>query len=521
MTPSRRLVLTGSVAGVLAPTLSRAAQGGAGRDADLRALLDALEAPGPAADRLARLDAFPVAGLSAPARLDRDGARIFLAVEARREARFPFDRGAGPYAVSPRAGAWRKAVAALAAGEADGAAEAVRADSVRVRDDAARGVVPPRFAIEATGAELDRVASACAVSAPLAAALAEQAAALRALLPRAGEGAGVSRFPDGEAYYALKLEAALGEPMSGADAHARALEAAHRLSAEADVALKAQGLSQGSVGERLRALARDPRHLYADDDRGRDEAVADMNRWLDAARARLPGQFAFVPPEAAAARVWRMAPDEAAAGKAGYRKGPTARPGDRQADGYYVDLHEIRRRPRWTLPSVVHHETLPGHFMQLALQARSGAHPLRLRAAPGFIEGWAIYAERLSDAAGAFAADPLARIGYLRWMLFRVGRVLVDTGVHHAGWTRERALALLPELQGDPAVFAPFAQDVERICLEPGAAAGQGLAALEFERMRREAQAGPAPLTLAAFHAALLDAGAAPLSLLPARLRRA
>ena len=118
------------------------------------------------------------------------------------------------------------------------------------------------------------------------------------------------------------------------------------------------------------------------------------------------------------------------AGKGGWRALPE--PG--KAGAYYVDLKDIARRPRWTLPSVVAHELLPGHMIQLPIEAAAKPHPLRLTYAAAFAEGWAIWAEQLAARQGAFA-DPLDRLGHLHWLLFRVGRGLADIAIHCDGWS--------------------------------------------------------------------------------------
>jgi uncharacterized protein (DUF885 family) len=166
-----------------------------------------------------------------------------------------------------------------------------------------------------------------------------------------------------------------------------------------------------------------------------------------------------------------MSAADEAAGRSGYRIVPDAANGF--DGGYFVDLSHIRARPDWTLHSVVHHELLPGHMMQLPLQAMAHPHPLRLRYAPAFVEGWGIYAEQLADESGAFATDRRGRIGYLQWMLFRAGRGLIDSGIHLHRWTVVDATARLAAMQGDPAIFAPFAKDALRAALEPAGFAGQ------------------------------------------------
>lgn len=235
--------------------------------------------------------------------------------------------------------------------------------------------------------------------------------------------------------------------------------------ARADKLLKGQGLRRGTVGERLRALAADERWLYEDSDAGRALAVKAMNRRL----RELPLAAAFEGPKPPTEV--RLAP----AGKAGYRE-----PG-----AYYVDLKDIRARPAWTLPSVAFHEALPGHLLQMGVTGQPAAAPL--------FEGWAIYAEELAADLGAYRDDPLGEIGYLQWRLFRLGRVIVDDGLVRQGWSRDRAVAEMTALQGQPIAFITIEADVERIAANPGRWAAEGLKALEIAARRpRERARWPA-----------------------------
>jgi len=311
------------------------------------------------------------------------------------------------------------------------------------------------------------------------------------------------------ARYALQLRLQSGTDPTPAETYALALDRARLLTVRADALLRADGLAQGSVAARLRTLARDRRYLYPDDDAGRDRAVADMNRWLAAAKARLGKDVSLIPAAVDHVSVRRMSAADEAAAKAGYRVLPSfdgVTPG-----AYFVDLHDIARRPSWSLPSVVHHELLPGHMLQMPLQARADPHPLRLRAAAGFIEGWAVYAEQLAAEAGAYAADRRAEIGYLQWLLFRLGRAMIDVGINAQGWSDEAALGFLRELQGDPVIFAPFEKDIARVRAEPGAFAAHVLNWLGFEQLRAAAvrQSGDARR----LHDRVLANGALPLAL--------
>ena len=317
---------------------------------------------------------------------------------------------------------------------------------------------------------------------------------------------------DATALYALHLRLHSGTDATPIETYSLALDRARSLTARADRLLRGEGLASGSVADRLRQMARDPRYLYSDDDAGRDRAVADMNGWLASARALLPRQFGMIPAAVDHVSVRRMTPAEEAAGKAGYRSLPSFDGTTRGA--YFVDLHEIGRRPQWTLRSVVHHELLPGHMMQLPLQARADPHPLRLAAATGFIEGWAIYAEQLAMESGIYAQDPRGEIGCLQWLLFRLGRALIDVGINAFGWTDDVALAFLRDLQGDPMIFAPFEKDIARAHSAPGSLAGDVLNWLGFEQL---VQRGGDQRRI---RDRLLAHGAAPLILLTGRSAR-
>jgi uncharacterized protein (DUF885 family) len=267
----------------------------------------------------------------------------------------------------------------------------------------------------------------------------------------------------------------LAAGLAAAAAGPAAVQLAVRVAqARADTLLKGQGLRRGSVAERLRALAKDERWLYPDSDAGRAAAVAEMNR-----RIAAPGLRAAFDGPMPAAEV-RLAP----AGRAGYRE-----PG-----AYYIDLKDIRTRPAWTLPSVAFHEVIPGHLLQMGVTGQPAAAPL--------FEGWAIYAEQLAADLGAYAGDPMGEIGYLQWRLFRLGRVVVDDGLHRQGWSRDRAIAELTALQGQSIAFISIEADVDRIAANPGRYGAEGLRALAIGAGRpRERARWPA------YHRAVLAGG--------------
>ncbi len=278
----------------------------------------------------------------------------------------------------------------------------------------------------------------------------------------------------------------------------RDLNAAHRaLLARATAAFDRLGLAETSVGARFERLWRDPRYLFANDADGRAAAVDAMRATLAAIRPRLPQLVGPLPPECRQVEVRALSAEEIAAGKGGYRSLPNA-----TAHGtYVVDLKDIRRRPSFSLPSVVAHELLPGHMAQMPLEARAQPHPLRLRYAAAFSEGWGSYAEMLMEEDGLFG-EPHALLGHLHWMLFRICRGLADIALHVRGASIDQALAAMRESMGEPVYFAPFATDLARIAQEPAIRAAEAWLPLRLRTLRpRDRRDWPR------FHGALLRTG--------------
>lgn len=248
-----------------------------------------------------------------------------------------------------------------------------------------------------------------------------------------------------------------------ADEAAQAWREIERLRGRARVLLRRLGAWRGDVARDIARYMEAPGALYADDAAGRAAAAADMARRLEAARPLLATAF-DVPLPSATFR--SLTPQEEQAKRGGHRT----------ADGYVVDLTEIRRRPSWTLPTVVFHETVPGHLLQTTVL---GATP---PAAIG--EAWATYAEQLAADLGVYRDDPAGELGYIHWRLFRMARIVADVGINAQGWTDAQGLDALRSIQGAPIAFATLEMDVSRMRQAPGAYAAQGLGALELRRRR-------------------------------------
>ena len=275
---------------------------------------------------------------------------------------------------------------------------------------------------------------------------------------------GTGRIEPG--HYALLLARPLG-PVDPRAAQARLMRTLAALHTRAAAQFAAIGLPIGSIGERYGRLWQDERFLYADP----AAAVTAMARTLADARARIPTTIGPVPGWCTDVIVRSLTPEEVAAGRNGYR----IVPGPSQQGAYIVDLKQLRRRPAWTLPSVVAHELLPGHMVQLGLEGIVPPHPLRIDYAASFVEGWGIHAEALAADDGAFT-NPHAMLGHLHWLIFRVARALVDLGIHLDGWSLDDARARLDGWQGEAAYFAPFATELPRIAAEPAVRAAEAMA---------------------------------------------
>jgi uncharacterized protein (DUF885 family) len=198
----------------------------------------------------------------------------------------------------------------------------------------------------------------------------------------------------------------------------------------------------------------------------------------------------------------------------GYYERPSldgSRPG-----AFYINLRDTSERPRWTLPTLVHHEAVPGHHFQLALVTEMHSLPLIRKAGGQFsanTEGWALYAEQLSDEMGLYDADPLGRIGMLQAALFRAGRCVVDTGLHAKGWSREQAIDYMVTATGQNR--ASMTSEVERYCTWPGQATSYKVGQAGWLRMRAHARARlGSKFDIRDFHDVGLTAGTMPIAVL-------
>ena len=359
------------------------------------------------------------------------------------------------------------------------------------------------------GAEATRIATGAIIPA-----LERQLAELRAQRGVATGAAGMLTRPHGEEWYAWGLRAGTTTRRSPAEIHAMGRAQLAELQGQMDVILKSLGLSSGSVAERAAALQLRPEYAFSSDDAGRRQIVAYMQGKIDAIRPRLPQAFrALVKGNL---EIHRMPQAEEPGAPAAYG-GPGSIDG-RIPGKIWVNLGDPSIHNKVTIPDLVFHEGIPGHVWQGEYAQRL---PLirSILAFNAYSEGWALYAEQLADELGMYDGDPAGRLGYLMGLAWRAVRLVVDTGIHALGWSRERALAEFVAATGLP--MANAASEVDRYCAWPGQACGYKLGQTEINLQRDRAKRALGPrFDLRDFDQAVVDGGNVPLDVLAQNVGR-
>jgi uncharacterized protein (DUF885 family) len=331
------------------------------------------------------------------------------------------------------------------------------------------------------------------------------------VMPRArGEREGLASLPDGDACYRAAILQHVGLAKAPQELHALGLAEIARTDREL-TALGAAVLHTPDLAATIARLRGD-RALYFTT---RDELLAAAQRALDRAKAAVPRYFSDLP---RADCVMRETPAyEAPYSTIAYYRQPHydgTKPGE-----YFVNTYRPETRPRYELEALTWHESIPGHHLQIALAQELGALPLfrKLEGSTAFVEGWALYTERLADEIGLYSSD-LDRLGKLSYDAWRASRLVVDTGIHAMGWTRAQAEAFLRAHTALTEVN--ISNEVDRYIGWPGQALAYKVGQLEILALRGEAEAAlGARFNLPAFHAAVLGAGAVTLPVLRERVR--
>jgi uncharacterized protein (DUF885 family) len=342
----------------------------------------------------------------------------------------------------------------------------------------------------------------------IAPALEEQLHELQLQRAAATSDAGIAARPHGEEFYRWALKASTTTNLSPEEVHQVGQEELKRLHGQMELILKEIGYTQGSVGERMKALAKDPKYKFPQGDKGRAEIMAFISQRLDWIRAQMPRAFnKVVTPNM---EVKRLPPEEEPGA-------PGAYGGAGSIDGkipgrFWINLRTTDLHSKYSLADLTFHEAIPGHIWQ-----GEYTHQMptirQLLAFNAYSEGWALYAEQLADELGAYEQEKVGRLGYLQSIAFRACRLVVDTGIHAKRWTREEAVKFFVDVNGSNP--EEVASEVDRYCSWPGQACGYKIGHREINRQRNKANLALGPgFDLKAFNDTVVLGGNVPLDVL-------
>lgn len=330
-------------------------------------------------------------------------------------------------------------------------------------------------------------------------------------LPAARESTAASALPGGHQYYTFMAAQATTTSMSPQEIHELGLQEVARIRKQMDEVMRSTGF-QGTFAEFSAKINREPQFFHTSE----AELLQGYRDLIQQIRARLPSQFARLPQ----AKVdVKAIPALVAEGQPGayYEPGTT----DGTRPGYFVaNTSQLQRQPKWKMETLTMHEAEPGHHLQTALTQEITGLPdfRRYGWYVAYGEGWALYAESLGKEMGFFS-DPYSMFGHLDDELYRAARLVVDTGLHALGWSRQQAIDYLNQTTANPP--ADNVAEVDRYICWPGQALGYKIGQLKIRQLRQEAeQALGARFDVRQFHQAWLENGGMPLDLAEKQIKQ-
>ncbi|HEX4942725.1 MAG TPA: DUF885 domain-containing protein, partial [Usitatibacteraceae bacterium] len=326
-------------------------------------------------------------------------------------------------------------------------------------------------------------------------------------LPACRDDLAASTLPAGAAYYRMMIATMTTTDLDAAQIHEIGKREVVRIRAEMDRVIASTGF-KGSFAAFVQSIKTNPRSYHT-------SAHSMLEHYRDIAKradAELPRFFAELP-----RLPYGIRPMPAYLGDNAEHYTPGALDGSR-AGFFEANTNNLSRRARHDMEAVLLHEAVPGHHLQTARAQELKGLPSFRRASfyVAYGEGWALYAESLGEEMGLYA-DPLSKFGRLSMEMWRACRLVVDTGLHAFGWTREQSIRYLADTSGidESAAIA----EVDRYILDPGQALGYKIGELRIKALRAKAQQALGErFDLRRFHNAVLDDGALPLNLLDARI---
>lgn len=330
-------------------------------------------------------------------------------------------------------------------------------------------------------------------------------------LPRCTTTVGLSALPDGKAWYRQRVLRYTTLPLDPEAIHQLGLAEVARITAEMEKVKQAAGFA-GTLAQYFTFLRTDRQFYYTD----RDELLRgyrDIAKRIDAELPRLFGKLPRLPYGVTPVPAY----SEEAAYTASYFPGSLAAG---RAGRFYANTYKVETRPRWEMEALTLHEAVPGHHLQIALAQELTDVPtfrqeLYIEA---FGEGWGLYAESLGGELGLYQT-PAAKMGQLIYEMWRAVRLVVDTGLHWKGWTRQQAVQYFVEHTGKST--HDIGVEVDRYIGWPGQALAYKIGQRQILALRKQAEAElGARFDVRAFHDAVLEAGALPLPLLESRIKQ-
>jgi uncharacterized protein (DUF885 family) len=328
-------------------------------------------------------------------------------------------------------------------------------------------------------------------------------------LAAAREAIGVSANPNGAACYDASVRYHSSLPMTAKEVHSTGLQQVERLDAEMK-SIGQRSFGTGDVPKLLQQARTSRKYVF----KSRDEMIAYSQAALARAKRKLHDWFGLLPTADVVIQPYpkfreKNGPNE---------YNPPAEDGSRPAV-FFINAYQAEKKSRVEIESTAFHETIPGHHLQIAIALeRKEIHPIgRYLGNAGYAEGWGLYAERLADEMTLFSSD-LDRLGMLSGQALRAARLVVDSGIHTLGWTRQQAidymLAHTAEGRDDAA------SEVDRYIIYPGQATAYMLGNIEIRKARDEAQqAMGQTFDVKRFHDRVLEDGAVPVTFLHDKIR--
>ncbi|WP_271077135.1 DUF885 domain-containing protein [Aurantiacibacter sp. MUD61] len=324
------------------------------------------------------------------------------------------------------------------------------------------------------------------------------------------ENVGILGLPDGEEQYIALARRWTTTDIDPEAVHQRGLEEVARIRGEMDRRLTALGFTEGTFEERMAAAYQEGLYGYPNSEEGAEALLARTEQMVDDAR-RITEPYFTRFPEAPVETI--PVPVSAQASAPNSYSRPAA---DGSRPGVFnINLADPSRYGDISYPSLVYHETIPGHHYQIALQQETDL-PLVRRFLPfsAYSEGWGLYVETIAEDMGLYEENPIGVLGALSSELFRAARLVVDTGIHHQGWSREEAQEYMEETVGDPSV-----REVDRYIVWPGQALAYKTGQLVIADLRADAEERLGDdFDVALFHDEILREGSMPLSVLETQI---